>query len=151
MGSLRRLDRHVGEDSIRRVTVDPELGPATLPVAPPHDVTEPGLAQRSIQGFEVVEKRAKVTVEKPIDPFASISRLPGARRPEGSVVCDVGPGDFLAIGSDQAKRPARLQQSMEFPEDRRARLGGKAIENVVGEDRGAAPVVERQRASKIAP
>ncbi len=151
MGSLHRLDRHVREDSIRRVTVDPELGPGTFTVAPLHDLSEPGLAQRSFQGFEVVEERAEVTVEEPIDPFAPVSRLPGDQRPEGLIVRNVGLGDFPAIGSDQAKRPARRQQPMEFPEDRRARLDRKAIENVVREDRGAGLFVERQRASKIAP
>jgi hypothetical protein len=151
MASLRRLDSEVRENSILRVTVDPELGPRTFSVTPPHDVSEPGVAQRSFQGFEVVEKRAEVTVEKPIDPFAPVSRLPGDRRPERVVVCDIGLGDLPAIGPDQAERPAWREQSMEFPEDRRARLDGQAIQNVVREDRGERAVIQRQWASKIAP
>jgi hypothetical protein len=149
--SLHRLDGEVREDSIRRVTVDPELGPGTLSVTPLHDVSESGLAQRSVQRFEIVEKRAKVTVEEPIDPFAAAFRFGGDQCPKGVIVCRIGLGNPPAIGSDDAKRTSRSQQSIELTKHRRARLDGEAVENVVREDRGAAPVVERQWASKIAP
>jgi hypothetical protein len=151
MSSLHRLDIEVRDDSVRRVTVDPELGDGTFSVAPLHNLPESGVPKRSLQGFEIVEKGTRVTVEKPINTFSSAFRLGEHRIPKGFIVSCVGFSDLPAVASHEAKCPSRLEQSMEFAEYRRAGLDREAIENVVRKDRRARLVVERQGASKIAP
>jgi hypothetical protein len=149
--SLHRLDIEVRDDPSRCVTIDPELADGAFSVPPLYDLSESGLTKRSLKGFKIVEKGTRVTAEKPIDPVSSAYRLGGDHLPKGLIVVRVGLHDLFAIVPDQAKRPSRLEQSMEFPKDRRAGLDGEAVEHVVRKDGRARPVVERQRAPKVAP
>ena len=149
--SFHRLNIEIRDDSIRRVTIDPELGKRAFSVAPLDDLAESGLAKRELQGFKIIDKGTGMTVEKPIDPFSPTRRSGAGHFPKSWIVSGIGLGDFLAIVDDHAKRPARLEQSMEFPKYRRPRLDGEAVENVIRKNRRARPGIKRQGASKIAP